>query len=154
MNAYPEWAERWMKTSVTGSPCLPLISYACHPPRLVESGEIYTEEKAEYLFRIASLYEEGRKKLYETALAKGTPMLEIVEKVFRYNCTLPEDFRRMTGWQLPKYLQKKSSASGVTRTAHLRLPCHCYIPSHPHKKIIYSWQNSILTKRTRQALPT
>lgn len=94
----PDWAERWMHMCIKDSQGTPLFTLSCHPPRFVESGEIYTEEKQEYLFRIASLYEEGRKKLYEAELAKGTPLLEIVEKVFRYNCTMPEDFRRMTGW--------------------------------------------------------
>lgn len=94
----PDWADQWMNMFIADSQGSPLFTLSCNPPRFVESGEIYTEEKQEYLFRIAAPYQEGRKKLYETELAKGTPMLEIVEKVFRYNCTLPEDFRKMTGW--------------------------------------------------------
>lgn len=66
--------------------------------RIAATGEIYTPEKQAYYKEISEFYREGRVKLYENELAQGTPPLEIINKIFDYNETLPEEFRKMSGW--------------------------------------------------------
>jgi len=66
--------------------------------RIAATGEIFTPEKEAYFKKIADLYHGGRVKLYENEFAKGTPSSEILKKIFEYNDTLPDEFRRMSGW--------------------------------------------------------
>lgn len=66
--------------------------------RIAATGEIYTPEKQAYFKEIAELYHGGRVELYKNELAKGTPPLEIIDKIFDYNETLPDEFRKMSGW--------------------------------------------------------
>ncbi|OCR25079.1 hypothetical protein AFK24_10810 [Pseudomonas syringae] len=66
--------------------------------RIAATGEIFTPEKEAYFKQIADLYHEGRVKLYENEFAKGTPLSEILKKIFEYNDTLPDEFRKMSGW--------------------------------------------------------
>ncbi|WP_426112523.1 hypothetical protein [Pseudomonas sp. DSP3-2-2] len=66
--------------------------------RIAATGEIFTPEKQAYFKQIADLYHEGRVKLYENEFAKGTPPSEILKKIFEYNNTLPDEFRKMSGW--------------------------------------------------------
>lgn len=39
-----------------------------------------------------------RSALYGSEIAKGTPAVNILEKVFAYNDALPEEFRRIADW--------------------------------------------------------
>lgn len=77
----------------------PLLNVSEWPTiRIAATGEIYTPEKAAYFKQITDLFHERRVELYKNELSKGTPPLEIIDKIFNYNETLPEDFQRMSGW--------------------------------------------------------
>jgi hypothetical protein len=66
--------------------------------RLVATGEIYTPEmKAEY-DSIWKEWQAGRVSLHKNELAKGTPAVQILEKLWQYNDTLPVEFLRRAGW--------------------------------------------------------
>jgi hypothetical protein len=95
----PEWAE----TSAYLYGCeyidSPLIYIGDWPIiRIAATGEILTPEKEAYFKKVSDLYHGGRVDLYESELAKGTPALEIIKKIFDYNDTLPEGYRKMRGW--------------------------------------------------------
>jgi len=66
--------------------------------RIAATGEILTPEKEAYFKKISNFYHEARVNLYETELAKGTSAIEILKKIFNYNDTLPEEYRKMKGW--------------------------------------------------------
>ncbi len=95
----PEWAERWAYLYGCEYRDSPLIYIGDWPiVRIAATGEIVTQEKLDYFKKVSDLYHGGRVNLYETELAKGTPPLEIIKKIFDYNDTLPEEYRKMEGW--------------------------------------------------------
>lgn len=97
--AEPEWADRWAYLYGCEDRYSPLIYVGDWPIiRIAATGEILTQEKLDYFKKVADLYHDGRVNLYETELAKGTPPLEILKKIFEYNDTLPEEYRKMEGW--------------------------------------------------------
>lgn len=95
----PDWADR--------AAFLYGCEYSETPPlyigdwpiiRIAATGEIFTPEKQEFFKQISDLYHGGRVKIYKEELARGTPPLDIIKKIFDYNATMPEDFRKMSGW--------------------------------------------------------
>lgn len=95
----PECAERWAYLYGCEYIDSPLIYIGDWPiERIAATGEIVTQEKLDYFKKVSDLYHGGRVNLYETELAKGTPPLEIIKKIFDYNDRLPEEYRKMNGW--------------------------------------------------------
>lgn len=95
----PEWAETWAYLYGCEYIDSPLIYIGDWPiERIAATGEIVTQEKLDYFKKVSDLYHGGRVNLYETELAKGTPPLDIIKKIFDYNDTLPAEYRKMNGW--------------------------------------------------------
>lgn len=95
----PEKAEMWAHLYAYNSLSGPLIDITDDPVvRLAATGEIYTSEMQSYYGKVRLAMQGDRSALYESELAKGTPPVKILEKIFAYNDTLPEEFRRIADW--------------------------------------------------------
>ena len=66
--------------------------------RVTATGEIYTPEMQRYCIKVWHAMQAGRSELYQSEVAKGTPDAKIVEKVYAYNDTYPEGYRRLLDW--------------------------------------------------------
>jgi hypothetical protein len=66
--------------------------------RVSATGEIYTPAMERYCIKVWHAMQAGRSALYQSEVAKGTPDAKIVEKVYAYNDTYPEGYRRLLDW--------------------------------------------------------
>jgi hypothetical protein len=95
----PEKAEMWAHLYAYNSLNGPLLDCSDLPiMRLAATGEIYNQEMQSYYGRVRLAMQRDRSALYESEIGKGTPHAKILEKVFAYNDTLPEEFRRIADW--------------------------------------------------------
>jgi hypothetical protein len=95
----PEKAEMWAHLYAYNSLSGPLLDTTDLPIlRLSATGEIYTKGMQSYYGQVWQAMQGDRSVLYESEIAKGTPAVTILEKVFAYNDALPEEFRRIADW--------------------------------------------------------
>lgn len=95
----PEKAEMWAHLYAYNSLSGPLVDATDLPIlRLSATGEIYTKGMQSYYGQVWQAMQGDRSVLYESEIAKGTPAVKILEKVFAYNDALPEEFRRIAHW--------------------------------------------------------
>lgn len=95
----PEWAKKAAYHHGVENIDIPLLYIGDWPIIRIESTrEVFTPEMQDYFKKTADLYHEGRIKIYRDEIAKGSSPLDILKKIFDYNNTLPEDFRKMAGW--------------------------------------------------------
>jgi len=95
----PEKAEMWAELYAYHSLDGPLIDITDDPiVRLSATGEIYTKEMQSYYGKVRQAMQGDLSALYESEIAKGTPALNVLKKVFAYNDALPEEFRRISDW--------------------------------------------------------
>ena len=66
--------------------------------RLSTTGEIYTPQMRLYYSQVRNAMQGERSALYESELAKGTPAVQILDKLLAYNDSLPAEFRRIADW--------------------------------------------------------
>ena len=66
--------------------------------RLSTTGEIYTPQMRLYYSQVRNAMQGERSALYESELAKGTPAIQILDKLLTYNDSLPAEFRRIADW--------------------------------------------------------
>lgn len=78
----------------------PLVDIS-HPPeiRYSHTHEIVTEENMAAFKQEAAQATAGRKALYESEKAKGTPDAEILQKLYDYTNKQPENYLSKIGWK-------------------------------------------------------
>ncbi|MGV8919813.1 MAG: hypothetical protein ACOH2R_18750 [Pseudomonas sp.] len=77
----------------------PLVDITDFPIiRLSATGEIYTPEMQLYYSQVRNAMQGDRSAIYESEMAKGTPTVQILDKVLAYNDSLPAEFRRIADW--------------------------------------------------------
>ncbi|MDB6143034.1 MAG: hypothetical protein JWP80_2078 [Pseudomonas sp.] len=95
----PEKAQMWANLYAYNSFDGPLLDCSELPiMRLSATGEIYTPEMRSYYGRVSLAMQAGLSALYESEIAKGTPAVKILDKIFAYNDALPKEFRRISDW--------------------------------------------------------
>ncbi|MGV8919814.1 MAG: hypothetical protein ACOH2R_18755 [Pseudomonas sp.] len=98
-NADPEKADMLAHLYAYNSLDGPLLDATDLPIlRLKATGEIYTSEMRHYYSQVRNAMQVDRSALYESEMAKGTPTVQILDKVLAYNDTLPAEFRRIAEW--------------------------------------------------------
>jgi hypothetical protein len=97
--ADPAKAEMWAHLYAYNSLNGPLEDITDLPiVRLSTTGEIYTQEMQTYYAQVRNAMQGDRSALYESEMAKSTPAIKILEKIFAYNDELPEEFKRLADW--------------------------------------------------------
>lgn len=95
----PEKAKMWTELYAYNSLNGPRIDATDQPIlRIAATGEVYTDRMRSYYGQVRQAMQAGRSELYESEIAKCTPHVEILHKIFAYNDTLPEEFRRIADW--------------------------------------------------------
>lgn len=103
---YPSWGEQFTrdfaydKSFETGGP---LVDISAYPTvRYTYTGELVTESNLAAFKSEAAAVRMGKSALYEAEKAKGTPDVEILEKLFRYTDTQPDSYLNIIGWERAK----------------------------------------------------
>jgi hypothetical protein len=95
----PEKAKMWTELYAYNSLNGPRIDATDQPIlRIAATGEVYTDRMRSYYGKVRQAMQAGRSELYESEIAKCTPHVEILHKIFAYNDALPEEFRRIADW--------------------------------------------------------
>ncbi|MEA9978054.1 hypothetical protein QN415_21980 [Pseudomonas sp. 5S4] len=86
------WAQLYGCDSLDG----PLIDVSDEPIiRLSATGEVYTKKMQTYYEQVRQNKQPGLAELYRSEIAKNTPAIEVLKKVFAYYDALPNEFKRM-----------------------------------------------------------
>ncbi|WP_397449751.1 hypothetical protein [Pseudomonas sp. NA-150] len=97
--ADPEKADMFAQSYAYDSLDSPLMDCSELPiMRIASTGEIYTGEIHSYYSQVRNEMQVGRSALYQAEIAKGTPGINILEKIFAYNDALPDEFKRLGDW--------------------------------------------------------
>jgi hypothetical protein len=62
------------------------------------NGELITEESSAYYTKTMLAMQKERADLYRSEIGKGTPPVDILEKILKFNDSLPPRFLDINGW--------------------------------------------------------
>lgn len=62
------------------------------------NGELITAESSAYYTKTMLAMQKERADLYRTEIGKGTPPVEVLEKILQFNDSLPSRFLDINGW--------------------------------------------------------
>lgn len=94
----PEEAYELAHTYAFNSLTMPLEMSLTVIPQRYASGELITEESKIYFQNTMLTMQRERSELYKSEMEKGTPPVEIVEKILNFNDSLPPRFLDMCAW--------------------------------------------------------
>ncbi|WP_243245593.1 hypothetical protein [Pseudomonas maioricensis] len=95
----PEDAYRLAHSYAFNSLTMPLIDVTDRDNiRYSGNGELITAESSAYYTNTMLTMQRERINLYRAEMKKGTPPIEILEKVLRFNDSLPPRFLDMSSW--------------------------------------------------------
>lgn len=95
----PEEAYKLAHTYAFNSLTMPLIDVTDRDDiRYSGNGELITEESSAYYLQTMLAMQKERGELYRTEMEKGTPPTEVLEKILKFNDSLPSRFLDMNGW--------------------------------------------------------
>jgi 7-cyano-7-deazaguanine synthase in queuosine biosynthesis len=95
----PEDANRLAHSYAFNSLTMPLIDVTDRDNiRYSGNGELITAESSAYYTNTMLAMQRERIKLYRAEIEKGTPPVEILEKVLKFNDSLPPRFLDMGSW--------------------------------------------------------
>ncbi|WP_346832654.1 hypothetical protein ABDX87_09625 [Pseudomonas abietaniphila] len=94
----PEAAKRLAHDYTYNSLGSPLLDLSDRPNiRYSLTGELVTAETAKYFQQISQAMQKQCETLYRQELSKGTPAVEILEKIFSVHDAMPTRFKEMLG---------------------------------------------------------
>lgn len=95
----PEDANRLAHSYAFNSLTMPLIDVTDRDNiRYSGNGELIKAESSAYYTNTMLAMQRERIKLYRAEIEKGTPPVEILEKVLKFNDSLPPRFLDMGSW--------------------------------------------------------